>query len=170
MEQGEQKPVPLSPVFEGISPAQSVATIAAQARRMKREQGLELIVGADPPQVSQQPEITQVMNTGHPRARNCNGLRESPMEATERLDRLEAKLDSLVDLLTKSRHSQDRRWFSAAEFASETGMTRQVVSRYCKQGRLKGVRSEARRGPRKEWRLSVDEVRRYKEQGLLPAS
>lgn len=88
------------------------------------------------------------------------------MLTEERIEILEAKIDQLIEALSGANVSQSRKWYSTAEFAIATGLSQQVVSRYCNEGRLKGIRSEARRGPRKEWRLPADEVARYKEQGL----
>jgi hypothetical protein len=87
------------------------------------------------------------------------------MDTEERLEQLESKLDRLLEMFKGANITPSRKWYSTAEFAGVTGLSQQVVSRYCQQGRLKGIRSEARRGPRKEWRIPVEEVNRYKEQG-----
>lgn len=83
-------------------------------------------------------------------------------EILERLDRIEATLQTLV----KERLVQD--WYdtrAAAEFLDRSPYT---VRKYCRDGRILGEKRSCGRGKSKEWMIAHQELVRTKAQGLRP--
>jgi hypothetical protein len=93
----------------------------------------------------------------------------SPSEIPEvvaRLDRLDAKLDELADLLIRQRTVKD--YYTSAEVAEITGKAEYTVREYCRLGRVRGEKLACGRGRHQAWVISHEELTRYRNEGLLP--
>jgi hypothetical protein len=93
----------------------------------------------------------------------------SPSEIPEvvaRLDRLDAKLDELADLLIRQRTVKD--YYTTAEVAEITGKAEFTVREYCRLGRVRGEKLACGRGKHQAWVVSHGELTRYRNEGLLP--
>jgi hypothetical protein len=93
----------------------------------------------------------------------------SPSEIPEvvaRLDRLDAKLDELADLLIRQRTVKD--YYTTAEVAEITGKAEFTVREYCRLGRVRGEKLACGRGKHQAWVISHSELTRYRNEGLLP--
>ena len=87
-------------------------------------------------------------------------------EVVARLDRLDAKLDELADLLIRQRTVKD--YYTTAEAAEITGKAEFTVREYCRLGRVRGEKLACGRGKHQAWVISHDELTRYRNEGLLP--
>jgi hypothetical protein len=93
----------------------------------------------------------------------------SPSEIPEvvaRLDRLDAKLDELADLLIRQRTVKS--FYTTAEVAEITGKAKFTVREYCRLGRVRGEKLACGRGKHQAWVVSHEELTRYRNEGLLP--
>ena len=91
-------------------------------------------------------------------------MSEAIAEIAERLDRIEAVLQSLV----QERAIKD--WYSTAEVAELLGKAEYTVREWCRQGRIQAKKKDYFRGAYPEWLISHDELMRYRNLGLLPIS
>lgn len=91
-------------------------------------------------------------------------MSEAIAEIAERLDRIEAVLQSLV----QERAIKD--WYSTAEVAELLGKAEYTVREWCRQGRIQAKKKDYSRGAYPEWLISHDELTRYRNVGLLPIS
>jgi hypothetical protein len=80
----------------------------------------------------------------------------------ERLDRIEAALESLV----RQRTIKD--WYSTAEVAKLLERAEYTVREWCRQGRIRAKKKECGRGKGGEWLVSHEEFVRLRNEGLLP--
>jgi hypothetical protein len=80
----------------------------------------------------------------------------------ERLDRIEAALESLV----RQRTIKD--WYSTAEVAKLLERAEYTVREWCRQGRIRAKKKLCGRGKGGEWLVSHEEFVRLRNEGLLP--
>lgn len=80
----------------------------------------------------------------------------------ERLDRIEAALESLV----RQRTVKD--YYSVDEFAAIIGKAPYTVREHCRLGRLAAQKRRNGHGPHQEWVLPNSELIRFQREGLLP--
>ena len=59
-------------------------------------------------------------------------------------------------------------WYTTAEAAAELGKAPFTVRQWCLRGRIRSVKAESGRGAAGEYRISIDEIKRYRNEGLLP--
>jgi excisionase family DNA binding protein len=59
--------------------------------------------------------------------------------------------------------------FSTEEVAALFGVTPDTVRTWCRTGEMRGEKCGARCGGEHEWRVTRDELLRYKSKGKLPA-
>lgn len=84
------------------------------------------------------------------------------IEILNRLERIEAKLDSLP------RQPTIRDYYSVAEFAERVEREEFTVREWCRLGRIKAEKRPCGRGNSQEWQISHAELLRYLSHGLLP--
>jgi hypothetical protein len=84
------------------------------------------------------------------------------LELLDRLDRIEAALKRLID------RGPAKQWFTPAEMAEEVGKAEFTVREWCRLGRIRAEKRACGRGDNREWMISVEEVQRYMNHGLLP--
>ena len=82
---------------------------------------------------------------------------------TDRLDRIEAALQSLVEQKTI------KDWYSVDEVAAILGKASYTVREWCRLGRIRAKKRTYSRGPHPEWMIGHDELVRVQSEGLLPA-
>jgi hypothetical protein len=80
----------------------------------------------------------------------------------ERLDRIEAALESLV----RQRTIKD--WYSVEEFAATIGKAPYTVREHCRVGRLAAQKRRNGHELHHEWVLPHSELIRFQKEGLLP--
>jgi hypothetical protein len=81
----------------------------------------------------------------------------------DRLDRIEATLDQLV----QQRTAKD--WYSTSEVAGLLGRAEFTVREWCRQGRVRAEKKGSGRGKYQGWVVSHAELLRFQKEGLLPA-
>ncbi len=84
-----------------------------------------------------------------------------------RLDDLRAILTEIQAHLDGSRNS-DKEAFTPSEFGGLTGLSAYTVQDHCRTGRLRATKALSGRGATRGWRISRDELSRYRREGLLP--
>ena len=89
-------------------------------------------------------------------------LRDSAFLA-EQLDRIERKLDSLIELRTI------RDWYGIPEAAEILGKAEFTVREWCRLGRVNAEKRPCGRGRSQEWIIAHSEILRIQKEGLLPA-
>ena len=85
------------------------------------------------------------------------------------LQRQLADIQEKLAVLMDSYPSVDLRkeWYTPAEFAEVVGKTRYTVSEWCRLERVNATKAESGRGRSREWRISHEELERYRQSGLL---
>ena len=83
-------------------------------------------------------------------------------EILNKLERLEGKLDLLIDRQTV------KDWYTTQEFARTVGKAEFTIREYCRLGRLRAEKRQSGRGAYPQWVLSHIELERYRRNGLLP--
>jgi DNA-directed RNA polymerase specialized sigma24 family protein len=86
------------------------------------------------------------------------------MTLTERLDRIESLLATLLD------KERVREWYSVEEFARICGRAPFTVREWARRARLLAVKKESGRGAHASWAISHAELLRYQREGLLPVN
>ena len=81
---------------------------------------------------------------------------------TDRLDRIEAALQSLVEQKTV------KQWYSVEEIATRLGKAEFTVREWCRLGRIHAQKRAYSRGPHAEWMIGHAELTRIQDEGLLP--
>jgi hypothetical protein len=81
---------------------------------------------------------------------------------TQRLDRIEAVLTTLLDRETV------KDWYSTDEFARLVGKAEFTVREWCRLGRVRAEKKGSGRGRYQSWVVSHAELLRYRQHGLLP--
>jgi hypothetical protein len=97
-----------------------------------------------------------------PRARPLDQISVADSSVLERLDRLEALLNQLV----QQRAVKD--WYTTAEAAQLLGRAEFTVREWCRLGRVHAQKRRSGRGRSREWVLSHAELLRIQREGLLP--
>jgi hypothetical protein len=90
----------------------------------------------------------------------------------ERLNSLESKFSSL-GLQTSPRQmasGPEREYYSVREFAELVGKSEYTVREYCRYLRIHAEKCESGRGDAKSWKIPAEELQRYRDHGLLPAT
>lgn len=86
----------------------------------------------------------------------------APLEIIERLQRIEAALDQLVQ------QREIKEWYTTEEVASIVGKAPFTVREWCRLGRVRAEKRDCGRGNSREWMIGNEELRRIQNQGLLP--
>lgn len=86
----------------------------------------------------------------------------APLEILERLQRIEAALDQLVQQRTI------KEWYSTDEVAALVGKAPFTVREWCRLGRVRAEKRDCGRGNSREWMIGHEELQRIQNQGLLP--
>jgi hypothetical protein len=87
-------------------------------------------------------------------------------EVVARLDRLDRKVEQLLDLLVKQRTVKE--YYTTAEVAELTGRAEFTVREYCRLGRIQGQKRACGRGKHSAWIVAHAELIRFQNEGLLP--
>ena len=77
-------------------------------------------------------------------------------------------LDSQCDTTQHPEPARD--YYSIAEFAKLVEKSQYTVREWCRLQRINAEKCETGRGDAKSWKISSDEVKRYRNHGLLPAT
>ena len=80
----------------------------------------------------------------------------------ERLDRIEAVLESLVRQRTIKDH------YSVEDFAALVGRAEFTCREWCRHGRINAQKRRTGRGRSFEWVIAHEELLRFQREGLLP--
>lgn len=83
-------------------------------------------------------------------------------ELFERLQRIEAKLELLVEQRTV------QEWYDTRTVAEILGKSQYSVREWCRLGRVHARKRMCGRGNHPEWMISHEELERIKAEGLLP--
>ena len=66
--------------------------------------------------------------------------------------------------------SVPRKFYSVAEFAALVGRGEYTVREWCRLARINAEKCDSGRGDTKNWKIPAEELQRYRDHGLLPAS
>jgi hypothetical protein len=83
-------------------------------------------------------------------------------ELVEWLERIEAKLDALVE------GRSEQQYYSTADVARILGKAEWTVREWCRLGRVHAEKRSCGRGKSREWMVGHEELERIKSEGLLP--
>jgi hypothetical protein len=83
-------------------------------------------------------------------------------DVLERLDRIEAALETLV------REKTVKDWYSTTEVAALLGKADYTVREWCRLGRIHASKKAYVRGAHPEWLIAHEELTRVRSEGLLP--
>ncbi len=87
----------------------------------------------------------------------------------ELLDRLESRFAAFeVNQAALLRRTAGDDWYTTAEVAAMLGREEYTVREWCRLGRVRAKKLPHGRGNEGEWRISKEEVERYRKEGLLP--
>ncbi len=100
---------------------------------------------------------------------NTDGEVEPPVGdgLIARLDQLQAILLEIQARLEVA-HAPEKEAFTPGEFAGITGLSTYTVQDHCRRGRIRATKALSGRGAERGWRISLDELKRYQREGLLP--
>jgi hypothetical protein len=84
------------------------------------------------------------------------------LELIERLMRIEAALSDLVN------RRLEKEWYTTTEIAEQLGKAEFTVREWCRLGRIHAEKRPCGRGCSQEWIVSHEELRRIRNEGLLP--
>jgi hypothetical protein len=84
----------------------------------------------------------------------------------ERLVRIEQRLDRLLDYIIQQKTVKEN--YTPTEVAKVLGKKPYTVREWCRLGRINAVKGVPGRGGEGEWRISHEELERYRNHGLLP--
>jgi hypothetical protein len=87
-------------------------------------------------------------------------------EVVARLDRLDQKVERLLDLMIKQKTIKD--FYTTAEVAEIAGRAEFTVREYCRLGRIRGQKRACGRGKHPAWIVAHAELERFRNEGLLP--
>jgi hypothetical protein len=86
---------------------------------------------------------------------------EIPLALRERLEKIEALLEVLVERQTI------KDWYSVEEFARLVSKAEFTVREWCRRGRIHAEKKYNGRGAHASWVISHNEFLRYQREGLL---
>ena len=82
---------------------------------------------------------------------------------------LQQQMSILIDLKSQPAiPAKPQEWYSTAEASKLLQKSEYTVRQWCNEGRINAVKREERRGGSSLWKISTEEVARYKNEGLLP--
>jgi hypothetical protein len=84
----------------------------------------------------------------------------------ERLGRCEAMVSDLHQLAKDTTPAKD--WYSVKEVSEILGKAEFTVREWCRLGRVNAAKRDCGRGNSQEWIVSLDELKRIQNEGLLP--
>ena len=84
------------------------------------------------------------------------------MRLREQLNRIEARLDALIE------GRAERQWYTIEQFAAAAGREACTVREWCRLGRVHAEKQRTGRGKHPFWIVSHAELLRYQREGLLP--
>jgi hypothetical protein len=94
---------------------------------------------------------------------------ETIISLLERLStRCEAIESTLDELLGRFDGQQGREYYTVNEAAEAMGRAPYTVREWCRLGRLNASKALSGRGIDGEWRISKEEMQRWRREGLLP--
>ena len=85
-------------------------------------------------------------------------------ELAERLNRIEAQIESLV----RQRTVKD--WYTTAEVAVLLGRSQYTIREWCRGDRIVSEKRACGRGCNRDWMISHNELLRIQNHGLLPTT
>jgi len=81
---------------------------------------------------------------------------------------LRQQMSVLIDLQSQPAIAgKPQEWYSTAEASKLLQKSEYTVRQWCNEGRINAVKREERRGGSSLWKISTEEVARYKDEGLL---
>ncbi len=84
------------------------------------------------------------------------------MQILEHLQRIEAAMTSLVE------QRVPKEWYSVREAGSILGLARFTLSEHARLGRIRAQKRRCGRGATGEWAISMEELIRVQNEGLMP--
>ena len=87
---------------------------------------------------------------------------DTPRTVEERLDRIEAKLDALLERQTV------KDYYTTEEVAKALSKAEFTVREWCRLRRVRALKRRCGRGHAQEWMIAHAELLRYQNEGLLP--
>ena len=87
-------------------------------------------------------------------------------EMHERIARMEGNLDVIKQQLGEQ--ATRKEWYTTHELAELLQKRPYTVREWCRLGRIHAEKTHCGRGIDEEWRISFEEVERYRNEGLLP--
>lgn len=92
----------------------------------------------------------------------------------KRLVALESSLHTIHEQVTENGEETtpdtNREYYSVLEFSELVARGEYTVREWCRLMRINAEKCESGRGEAKSWKIPVDELARYRDHGLLPAS
>lgn len=93
----------------------------------------------------------------------------------QRLVALECSLDTIKDQTSENNKEEqplapNREYYSVQEFSELVERGEYTVREWCRLMRINAEKCESGRGEAKSWKIPFDELARYRDHGLLPAS
>lgn len=82
------------------------------------------------------------------------------------LTRIDERITELRDLVVELRTLKE--WYSTAETAKTLGKAEFTVREWCRLGRIQAEKRPSGRGRSQEWMISLAELTRIRNEGLLP--
>lgn len=98
-------------------------------------------------------EIVEAMTSVH------SELLEQFSNVTNKFEEVQGEL---------GQHKTIKEWYSPKEVAELLGKASFTVQEWCRLGRVNARKRPTGRGDAKEWEISLEEIERYKNHGLLP--
>ena len=83
-------------------------------------------------------------------------------EILDRLERIEAALETLIQLRTV------KDFYSTDELAGILGKAEFTVREWCRHGRIRAQKRKSGRGKFQSWVIAHEELQRIEHEGLLP--
>lgn len=92
----------------------------------------------------------------------------------ERLAKLEGTVNAIGQNVASADESktspEHRAYYSVQEFAAEVDRAEYTVREWCRYERIHAEKCDSGRGEAKSWKIPVEELQRYRDHGLLPAT
>ena len=87
------------------------------------------------------------------------------MTVEERLEKIEAALAALVELIEQK---QARQWYSISEFSRIVGRSELTCREWCRKARISATKKTSGRGAHLAWAISHEALLDYQRDGLSP--